>query len=193
MHSLDHRAALVLIDVQDGFDDPRWGVRNNTNAESNMAQLLESWRRLDWPIFHIQHLSSEPPSPLRPEQPGSAIKAIVAPREDEHVIQKNVNSAFIGTTLEYLLTIHGINVLVMAGLTTDHCVSTSARMAANLGFKVVVVSDATATFDRIGPSGDLYAAEQIHELALVSLHEEFATIVDTQSLLTTIHAEGVCV
>ena len=71
--------ALILIDIQEGLDDPRLGARNNPAAEQNMARLLTEWRRRGWPIFHIQHMSTEPGSPLRPELPGNAIKAARRP------------------------------------------------------------------------------------------------------------------
>ena len=100
-------AALILIDVQEGLDDPRLGARNNPQAEGNMARLLAEWRRRGWPIFHIQHMSTEPDSPLRPELPGNALKAIVAPQGPEPVIQKRVNSAFIGTDLRQRLAAAG--------------------------------------------------------------------------------------
>jgi nicotinamidase-related amidase len=80
MTSLDDKTALIIIDVQDGLDDPRYGKRSNPDAESNMARLLAAWREKKRPIFHIQHMSTHPNSPLRPELPGNAIKRIVAPR-----------------------------------------------------------------------------------------------------------------
>ena len=190
MH-LIKEAALLLIDVQKGFDDPTWGARNNPDAEEKMSQLLETWRSTGRPIFHVQHHSREPKSPLRPGQKGCEIKEIVKPLANEPVIQKHVNSAFIGTALEYRLMEHGIESVVLAGLTTDHCISTTARMAANLGFETFVISDATATFDRVGPSGRHYTADQIHELALVSLHDEFATILDTEKLIKRLAPEEV--
>jgi nicotinamidase-related amidase len=181
--TLREKAALVIIDVQRGFDDPKWGKRNNPHAEENIARLLSAWRSKSQPIFHIQHCSTEADSPLRPGSVGNEIKQIVTPVAGETVIRKTVNSALIGTDLEQQLRNRRIDTLVLIGLTTDHCVSTTARMAGNLGFNTYVVSDATATFDRNGPDGKLYPAEHIHAANLASLHNEFAKVVTTESVL----------
>lgn len=176
--------ALVLIDYQEGFNDPKWGKRNNPNAEENAAKLLEHFRKNRLTVIHIQHDSVEKKSPLRPAQPGHNIKDIVKPLTDENLFHKNVNSAFIGTGLESFLKENSLQTLVIAGLTTDHCVSTTARMAANLGFTVYVVSDATATFEREGLNGTYYSAEEVHEHALASLKGEFAYITNTDTVLS---------
>jgi nicotinamidase-related amidase len=180
---MDQNTALVIIDVQNGFDDPSWGLRNNPGAEAAIARLLGAWRQAKRPIFHVQHLSRNPASPLAPGQKGVEIKNSVKPLTGETVITKQVNSAFIGTDLEERLRRMGIKTLVLTGLCTDHCVSTTTRMAANLGFCAIVPADAAATFDRIGYDGKIYSAEEIHRTALASLHGEFATVVDSEVLL----------
>ena len=163
------------------MEDPRLGRRNNPGAEENVAALLAAWRRAGLPLFHVRHLSKEPGSPLVGE--GAEFRPAARPLPGEPVIEKDVNSAFIGTDLEARLREGGVGRLVLAGLTTDHCVSTTARMAANLGFGVRLVSDATAAFDRVGPDGRLHAAEDVHERALVHLHGEFAEISTTDEVL----------
>ncbi len=182
--------ALVLIDVQQGLDDPRWGQRNNPDAERNIAALLAAWRQTHGPVIHVQHMSRTPDSPLRPDRPGNAFKPEAVPGPGEPVFQKNVNSAFIGTALEAHLRAQRIDTLVLAGITTDHCVSTTARMAADLGFTVIVVSDATATFERTGPYGDHHSAEQMHRVALASLQGEFAAVRRTGEILAAMRAAG---
>ena len=172
----DASPALLVIDVQMGLDDPRHGERNNPDAERRIADLLGVWRERGLPVVHVQHMSTHPESLLRPELPGNAIKPEVRPQDGEVLFRKTVNSAFIGTALEEHLRSSGIRTLVITGLTTDQCVSTTARMAANLGFDVTVVEDATATFERTGPDGARYTAEQMHRVELASLHEEFAEI-----------------
>lgn len=172
-----------MIDVQKGFDDPSWGRRNNPQAEANMARILEAWRRTARPVFYVQHRSRLSNSPLNPNFTGYEIKDIVKPQNEEPVIQKNVNSAFIGTDLEHRLRDAGVRSVVIAGLTTDHCVATTARMAGNLGFDTYVISDATATFDRVGSDGRHYGADEVHSVNLASLHEEFATVLETETLL----------
>lgn len=184
------KPALILVDIQQGFDDPRWGSRNNRDAESNAARLLEEWRRQKAPVFHVQHSSRMAGSPLRPDQPGWEIKKEVAPRPGETRLTKNVNSCFIGTPLEQELRKKHITDVVVCGLTTDHCVSTTVRMAANLGFNVYVPSDATATFDRVGPDGQKYSAQQMHQTALASLHDEFATVAPCEEIIGHIFGMG---
>ena len=176
-------AALIVIDVQDGFDDPVWGRRNNPGAEACIARLLAGWRAARLPIFHIQHISTSPASPLRPGQPGNAIKPIAAPLPGEPVLRKTVNSAFIGTDLEARLRAAHIEAVVIAGLTTNHCVETTTRMAGNLGFHAFIVSDATATFDRTGPDGVVIPAETLQAVTMANLHGEFAQVATTDALL----------
>ena len=184
MKPLPGDAVLLVIDVQKGFD--RFNEqyhRNNPALEANIARLQRTWRESGRPIIHVQHLSKEPESPLRPGQPGCEIKDEVRPLPGEPVVQKSVNSAFIGTSLEADLRRRGVRTLVLAGMQTNLCVSTTARMAGNLGFTTYVVSDATATFDNVGPDGKRYASELLHDVALADLHGEFATIVDTATVL----------
>lgn len=177
------RTALLLIDVQRGFDDPQWGTRNNPEAETNIARLLRVWRAHNGPIVHIQHHSTEPDSPLRPGQPGVELKAEAHPKGDEPLFQKRVNSAFTGTDLEAHLETNGIDTVVIVGLTTNHCVSTTARVAENLGYGVVVVDDATAAFDHVDHPGRYFDAETLHAAALANLHEEFAAIKNTEAVI----------
>jgi nicotinamidase-related amidase len=168
---------LVVIDVQRAFDDPGWGERNNPDAEAKVAELLAGWRAAGAPLVHVRHESrrfSGEPFDYKDE---------ARPQDGEAEIVKHVHSAFIGTDLEERLRALGTETVVIAGLTTDHCCSTTARMAMNLGFEVWFVSDATATFAREGPSGRVFDAETMHESALASLNGEFAQVIDTAAVL----------
>ena len=184
MQAIPKNAALILIDIQQGFDDLKyWGPRNNPQAEANAGKLLAAWRRSGRPLFHVQHLSTTPTSPLRPGQPGCDFKPEVKPLPGEPVIGKQVNSAFIGTDLESRLRGQGVDTLVIAGLTTAHCVSTTTRMAGNLGFRALLAADGCATNARTGHDGRRHDAESVHAMELAALHGEFAEVADTALLL----------
>jgi nicotinamidase-related amidase len=180
------KIALISIDFQKGFDDPIWGIRNNPDAEEKMTLLLSEWRLNRLPVIHVQHCSVEENSPLRLNYYGNKFKDETKPISGEQIFTKTVNSAFIGTKLEKYLRENDIDSLVIAGLTTDHCVSTTTRMAGNLGFSVTLVSDATATFDRTSEDGTHYSADQIHNIHLASLHGEFCTVLTSKEALTLI-------
>lgn len=177
------KAVLLVIDVQVGVDALFDRDRNNPSAEDNIASLISAWRESGREVVHVKHNSTEPQSPLRPELPGNEFKPQGRPQGAEKVFEKTVNSAFIGTGLENYLRANDVSDLVVVGLTTDHCVSTSTRMAANLGFNVVLVGDATATFSRVDKQGKEFSAEEVHAVNLLSLDGEFCQVLSTSEIL----------
>jgi len=177
------KSALIIIDVQKGFDFDYWGRRNNSHAEENIAKLIKYWRDHNRKIIFVQHMSTNPKSTLYPGQIGNEYKDIVAPHTDDVLFHKNVHSAFIGTNLEEYLRQNDINQVVITGIATNFCVSTTARMAGDMGFQTFVVNDGTACFDKKDFDGDLIPAELVHKVTLANLSEEFATIVNTQDLI----------
>jgi nicotinamidase-related amidase len=180
----EQNTALLIIDFQKGFDfEAHWGGnRNNKCLESNVVKILNKWRELNLPVFHILHSSMDINSKLHASHAGFEMKYEIKPLGDEPIIVKHVNSAFIGTDLQERLEKQQVSKLVIVGLTTDHCISTSVRMAGNFGFEVLVISDATATFDKIGMKGEKYDSELIHQTALASLNGEFARVIQTSEL-----------
>jgi nicotinamidase-related amidase len=182
--------ALLVIDVQQGFTEyeRRAGGRNNPQAERNIALILEAYRKIQQPVIHVHHASTTANSPLNPKRPGYAVKPEAAPLKSEPIFVKHVNSAFIGTNLEAHLRQNDISSVTIIGATTDHCCSTTARMAANLGFEVWYISDALWTFDKFMPDGTRVAAQLVHDVNIASLHNEFAEILTTDALLERIRA-----
>jgi nicotinamidase-related amidase len=176
-------AALLVIDVQNAIDDRKWGPRNNPDAEANIARLLTAWRDSGRAIFHIRHDSTFPDSPYRPGQPGNDFKREVKPRDGEAVVAKRTNSAFIGTDLDTRLRREGHTTVVVAGVLTHNSVEATVRMAGNLGFATIVVSDATWATDKTDLRGRRWPAEDVHQLSLANMHGEYATVLDTASVL----------
>jgi nicotinamidase-related amidase len=180
--------ALVLIDIQEGMDSPLWGARNNPDAEANAARLLAHWRQAGAPVAHVRHLSQRPASPLHPSNGLTGIKPEVAPLPGEPIFEKNTNSAFIGTDLEAHLRGLGVDAVVICGLSTPQCISTSVRMAANLGFETELAHDACAAFETHARSDwatrvQAMTAEEIHINEVSMLHGEFCTARSTDDIL----------
>lgn len=184
MTTFTEMPALICVDLQIGFlDDAHWGGnRNNRNAEAVCATIIAKWRDLQGDIFHVRHSSTDPQSRLHASDDGFAFNPLCMPIAGEAVLTKSVNSCFIGTALQQMLDQAGHKSVVIIGLTTDHCVSTTTRMAGNLGYNTILISDATATFDKVGVNGETYGSDIIHATALASLKDEFATILTAAEL-----------
>ncbi|GGK03354.1 hydrolase [Streptomyces camponoticapitis] len=185
-------AALVVIDVQQGFEEVEyWGVRNNPEADENIAALIDAWQASGRPVVFTRHDSVTPDSPLRPGYEGNGFKEYVERRrgtgaaESELLVVKSVNSAFYGTPdLGAWLKAAGIGQLVMAGIQTNMCVETTSRMAGNLGYDVLVPFDATYTFGQKGPWGWELTAQELARATAVSLHGGgFAKVVTTDEVV----------
>jgi nicotinamidase-related amidase len=180
-------SALIVIDVQNAIDDPRWrqyGGRNYPDAERNIGRLLTAWRERKRPIYHIRHDSTFPDSPYRPGQPGNDFKADVAPMPGEPVIAKQTNSAFIGTDLESRLRAAGQTKLFITGVITNNSVEATVRMAGNLGFDTYLIEDACFTFARLDWDGRLWTAQEVHALSVANMSGEYCTVLSTDQALT---------
>ena len=176
--------ALVLVDIQKAFLEKDYPglIRNNENAEFICGKILKKWRTLDLPIIHVRHSSTNPESKLHKSRPGFEFNDYVTPLENEMVLTKEVNSAFIGTNLENILIKSHIDTLVIVGMTTNHCISTTVRMSGNLGFDTYLISDSTACYNTKGLNGEIIDCNTIYNSALASLQEEFATVIDSKEL-----------
>ncbi len=179
--------ALILIDIQQGFDDTAafGGERNNPDAERNAGRLLAYWRDNGWPVFHIRHCSVKPGSPLAEGQPDVMnSERRWKPLPGEPLFLKNVNSAFIGTDLKERLDAQGIRTLVIAGLVAEYCVSTTARMAGNYRLPRLCSRRCYGIVpEEEGIGGQEMPAELVYQVSLATIDDEFATVVPVSRIL----------
>ena len=174
---------LIIIDMQKGMARPEAGSRNNPEAETNIAELLNAWRAAGAHVVHVRHISRSATSPFAPGQFGVEFQEALLPLAHEHVVEKNVTDAFINTGLERWLRVRGVDEVVLVGVSTNYSVEASARTAGNLGFRTVVVLDATFAFAMRDYNGVQRGAEEVHAMSLANLNGEYATILRTQELL----------
>ncbi len=177
------RTVLLPIDNQCGFDGPPWPPRRDPTSEVRGRTLIAGWRAAGLPIIHVRHDSVAPGSVLAPAHPGNALRPGFEPVGDEPLVTKSVNAAFIGTDLDLRLRRLGADTLVIFGVSTDMCVSTTMRVGANLGYRMVLVGDASDCFDLPDGDGGVIPAETVHQVHLATLRYEFGDVVDTQEVL----------
>ena len=188
IRKFDDTTALLLIDVQKGVNDTQYyggktGRRNNPDAEANITALLTEWRRAGGRVAFTRHDSREAGSPLKLSLESGSQMDGLEPAESDIVVTKDVNSGFVGTSLEVELRRAGIQRLVVVGFFTNFCVETTVRMAGNMGFDTYLVHDACATMNRIGLDGTDYDPDLVHAMSIASLHGEFCTALSTRDAI----------
>ena len=177
--------ALLVIDAQKDFLARRdegysWG---NPDAEARIADLLAGFRAAGQAVIHIHHHGTDPADGFHPDNPLSAPMAAALPLPEEPVVIKHGSSAFIGTGLEQTLRDAGFDRLVLAEGAANYCVDSTARMAGNLGFDTIVVSDALINFQRSLRDGRVFPPGDVLAMTLANLDGEFGRIADTAQML----------
>ena len=166
-------SCLLFIDVQVGVNVlQHWGGedgrRNNPDAEHKMRRLLKSFRDCSNQVAFTRHDSRESASPLKLSlETGQQIDGLEI-EDSDIVVTKDVNSGFIGTSLEVQLRRAGVKRLLVAGFFTNFCVETTVRMAGNMGFDSYLIEDACATTNRVGLDGIDHEPEVVHQIAVAS-------------------------
>jgi nicotinamidase-related amidase len=197
-----HRTALLCVDIQSGLDihcTTYYGKTcSNPSFEEKVTWLLsvvrgsqEDEKTRNVHIIHVHHDSSDPESPLHPTKLTHAPHPCAAPASAEVQLTKTASSAFIGTNLAERLCTLGVKQVLVMGISTDHCVSSTVRMAADLevcGTRegVWLVEDCTRCFDSHGT----YDAEVVQNVTVRSLKDEFCGVTNSTEVFNKVLAQS---
>ena len=175
-------AALVLIDFQYEYKSGPIAVENADAAIDSAAGLLAAARQSGTPLFHVAH-KGRPGSLFDREAERGRIVAELEPLAEEPVVEKTLPNAFAGTSLEEMLAAAGRNNLLIAGFMTHMCVSSTARAALDLGYRVTIDAASCGSRDLPDGRGGVVPAATVHDVALVELSDRFAVVAyDSQSI-----------
>jgi len=189
------KPALLLVDIQKAFLDKEYpgtdenyvGIkRNNPKAEEVCGSILKKWRELGFLVIHVRHSSTSVKSKLHESSPGYEFNDFVKPKNNEIILTKKVNSSFIGTGLVDILDTNNVKSIVIVGMTTNHCISTTVRMSGNLGYDTYLVSDSTAAYCNILKNGEVIDCEDVYKISLSNLDGEFCKVLTRDELFNNL-------
>lgn len=169
-------ASLLLIDFQNEYLAGPIALPEVKTAIANAAKLLALARASGAPVFHVAHKGKLGGLFDRASERG-AIVPDLKPRSDERVIEKGLPNAFAGTDLREMLAATGRDDIVVVGLMTHMCISSTARAALDLGFRITIDADSCASRDLPDGTGGTIAARTVHQVALAELADRFAIVV----------------
>lgn len=178
--------ALVVIDVQQSFQHrPFWREDEVPAFRSNLIELDAACRARGIPVLHVLHEAPGTGGPFDPA--GGHVRLMDwVPGPAEAVFRKHVHSALVESGLREWLEKHRIRRLIVCGMRTEQCCETTARHAADLGYQVDFVTEATLTFPMKHGSGRIYSPAEIRERTELVLAGRFARIATVGSLLASL-------
>ena len=176
--------ALVVVDLQQTYEDEAvWGSRNNPGCEMNIGSLLDAWRKQEWPIVYVQTDSDRESNPFHVGTWGHALSTVLS-QDPDLLVAKTSMSAFYGEPdLHGWLREHGISSVVVCGVPINGSVALTAQMAKELGYEVLVVADATHTFDLESVDGTTIRAREVARVHMLSLQAAGCTVLYTSELV----------
>jgi nicotinamidase-related amidase len=176
--------ALLVVDMQVEMADRIAGGRLPVIPEAlaHMAQLAQLFRARGQEVVHVHHHDNDAASPFRRGTPSGAPMQGTAPQGDEAVFWKSGSSAFVGTGLDAYLRRKGVDLIVVIGAVAAFCVTSTVRAASDLGFKVILPSDALLGFDLPAHDGGRIDAQTVHLVTLSLLGADFAKVVTAREV-----------
>jgi len=177
------QSALLVIDAQDSFKvGPRWTRRNNPAFEKNVSTLVEAYRAAHLPVVFFLHTDSD--EAFAEDSPSFKLMDFLKPGKDEPVMVKNTRNCFTSTTLQPYLIEKGVRRVSIIGIQMEQCCETTARIAADLGYAVDFVTEATMTFPipNWDKPGEELGVDAIRERTEYALRRRFARITTVNQL-----------
>jgi nicotinamidase-related amidase len=177
------QSALLVIDAQDSFKvGPRWARRNNPAFEKNVSALVEAYRAAHLPVVFFLHTDSD--ESFAEDSPSFKLMDFLKPRKDEPVMVKNTRNCFTSTTLQPYLIEKGVRRVSITGIQMEQCCETTARIAADLGYAVDFVTEATMTFPipNWDKPGEELGVDAIRERTEYTLRRRFARLTTVNQL-----------
>jgi nicotinamidase-related amidase len=155
--------ALLVIDVQESFrQDPSWATISSPDIAADVARLVDGARARGDLVVWVLHSEPGSATPFDPASGYVRYQVPLAPAPGEPELTKTSHNAFTTTNLQQVLTQHGVTEVVVCGIRTEQCCETTARLASDYGYRVMFVTEATATSPiahRDAPAGQ--TAEQL--------------------------------
>lgn len=152
------KAAVLLIDVISPFDfkDGDQILREALPVAGNIARLKDQAGAAGVPVIYVNDNYGEWHSEAsaliaactKPEAKGRAFVERVRPTREDYFVLKPLHSAFYQTPLEILLKHLGVDTIVLAGLTTNSCITCTAHDANMREFKIFIPGDCCAARTR---------------------------------------------
>src|SRR6476660_4150926 len=198
------KTAMIVVDMQNDFVAP--GAAMETPAARavvpKLAEALKICRDAGIRVIYTAHVHRRDGSDmglyddlyepiadrtcLVDETPGIEIYKDLAPAKGEHIIKKHRYSAFFGTDLDIILREWGITTVIISGTTTENCCHATARDAMFNNYKVVLLSDATGSFDYPDVGYGAMSADEVHKATLCILAFSTAHVMTVDEFKTLI-------